>query len=119
MRTKIILISLMLFVFMNSNVNCINYTVSLTNDDLIRILKEVCGSARYLISNAAANQLKAPYRPNIGKVLDIQCNDDPRTTTTTTTTKPTTTTTKPTTTKTTTTTTTTIQQRKTFLKWNL
>ena len=108
MRT--ILISLLFLVFMKSNVDCIKYTVSRTNDDLVRILKEVCGSARYLISNAAANQLKAPYRPGIGKVLDIQCNDDPRTTTTTTTTKPTTTTKKPTTTKTTTTTTS--EQRK-------
>ena len=43
------------------------------NDDVIRILKEVCGSARYLIATAAANNLKPPYRVTKGTSLHIPC----------------------------------------------
>ena len=69
-------------------------------DDIIRILKEVCGSARDLIAAVNANKLKPPYQVYKGASLQLPCVV-PTIPTTTTTTKPiTTTTTKPTTTTT-------------------
>lgn len=116
MATKFILIALFLSIFMKSDVNCMSYTVSSPNDNLSRILKEKCGSARLLIENAAANNIKSPYTVVKGSVLEIECSNAPKTTIKTTikpiTTKITTATTtmkttRPTTTKTTTETTTT------------
>ena len=60
-------------------------------DDIIRILKAVCGSARDLISAANVNKLKAPYKVYKGTILQLPCVV-PAVATTTTTTKPTTTT---------------------------
>lgn len=56
--------------------------MSLPKDDLVRILKEVCSSSRYLLENAKANNLKAPYQVTKGKVLKLQCSAqaDPPTT---------------------------------------
>lgn len=112
MATQFILIALFLSIFMKSDVNCMSYTVSGPNDNLSRILKEKCGSARLLIENAAANNIKSPYTVAKGSVLEIVCSSASKTTVMTTlkpvTTKTTTmTTTRPTTTKTTTETTTT------------
>lgn len=48
--------------------------MSLPKDDLVRILKEVCSSSRYLLDNAKANNLKAPYQVTKGKILTLQCS---------------------------------------------
>lgn len=49
------------------------YIVNRDRDDIIRILKELCGSARYLIATAGANNLKAPYSVTKGTPLQIPC----------------------------------------------
>lgn len=40
---------------------------------MVRILKEVCGSARYLLQNIMANKLKAPSGLSRGRVIRIDC----------------------------------------------
>ena len=49
------------------------YTVKRDRDDMVRILKEVCGSARYLLQNVMANKLRAPYVLGRGRVIRLDC----------------------------------------------
>lgn len=43
------------------------------SDDLVRVLKAYCGSARLLLTTAASNNMKAPYSISKGQAVNLPC----------------------------------------------
>ena len=61
------------FLIVGASANAFLYTVTRDRDDLVRILKETCGSSRYLLQNAMVNNLHKPYNAFKGRKLLIFC----------------------------------------------